>query len=94
MEQTRRLLSHHLKFGESYRSMENMAKIMNSTPSASINVPTTKHEIKKLMPSVLAAQFHIKCSNCSNYLASATSNVNCCRCKVLIKSIDTDYLNG
>lgn len=71
--------------------MESMAKIMNTTPSASINIPTTKHEIKKMIQPLFKHEFYIKCSQCVNYLVSATSSVNCCQCKVLNKCIDSDY---
>lgn len=47
-EQLNRIVDHNLSFNGSYRSLENMAKIINSTPDSTVRVPETKHLIKKM----------------------------------------------
>lgn len=44
-EHTSRVLGHFLQFDGSYRSMENMANVVNSTPDAFIEVASTKYRI-------------------------------------------------
>lgn len=72
--------------------MENMASVINSTPNASIKVPCTKYQIKKMIPSKLQSELHIECSACRNYILSiGSSNVNCDKCNRTVSTSNSDY---
>lgn len=82
-EQMTQIMNHHLKFNGSYTSMENMARIVNSTPNSCIKVPSTKPN--------LSSEIHIKCSNCVNYLPSNKSESRCENCDTVIRTSTSDY---
>lgn len=90
-DHTSQVLSHFLQFNGSFQSMENMASIVNSTPNASIKVPSSKYLIKKAIPPAITSEIHIECSNCQNYIASASSNTSCDECNRNINTSSSDY---
>lgn len=71
--------------------MENMAKIINSTPNTTVKVPTTKYMIKKAMPLGFEYETHIKCNRCLNFVRSQRSEVQCESCEIIIKTANSDY---
>lgn len=82
---------HQLRFNGSFRSLESMAYILNSTPNTSINVPSTKYKIKQLIPPAIYFEYNIKCSGCGNYLPSRNSQTKCDTCEITVKASDSDY---
>lgn len=93
-EQTHRVMSHHLMFGGSYRSLVyNANDVVNCTPNASIKVPSTKYKIKRFMDPIFKSEIHIKCKQCSNYIRSSKSNTRCELCQIPVKSTDLDYFH-
>lgn len=70
-EQLKKIVDHHLDFNGSYESMENMARIINATPNASVKVPATKYTIKKSILPAFEYETHIKCHRCSNFVRSS-----------------------
>lgn len=86
-----KIIGHHLCFNGSYRSLESMAKIVNSTPGSTIKIPSTKYLIKKCMQPKFELEIHIKCRSCLNYLANSHSAARCELCDVPIKTTDSDY---
>lgn len=85
------MVRHMLEFNGSYRSMENMGQIVNTTPNASVNVPCTKYKLKKLLQPIFATEIHIKCNQCSNYNPSAKSATLCESCEIPINTTKSDY---
>lgn len=88
--QVERFLDHCLKFNSSYKNMESMAKLVNSTPNAAIKLPHTKYKIQKFIAPNISRNFHIKCNTCNTYIASTTTN-GVCTCKKMLKSSSSDY---
>lgn len=86
-----RVVGHNLRFQSSYRSMESMAKIVNSTPGASVKIPERKYGIKKFMKSKFDYERHIKCSRCSNYIASYENTAQCEICDKELNGMHSDY---
>lgn len=91
LEQTNRIVDHHLRYNGSFKSMENMSKIVNSTPNNPIKVPCTKYKIKQLIQPAIYSEYHIKCSGCLNYLPSRLNHTNCDACELDIKTSSCDY---
>lgn len=90
-EHTSRVLGHFLQYDGSYRSMENMANVVNSTPDASIKVASSKYRIKKLISPAIKTEIHIECLNCRNYIPSDISTVNCDMCDRIASTSQSDY---
>lgn len=93
-EQINRVVSHHLNFNSSYKSMEQMAEVINKTPNASIKIPCTKYKIKKCMPAVFSIKMYIRCNHCHNYIGSLKSETQCTQpsCDgILLKTTESDY---
>lgn len=84
-------MSHHIQYSQSNAALENIAKIVNSTPNASIKVPTTQYKIKKLLNPALTFEYHMHCSVCQVYLSSTKSSVECEKCKKLLKTTNSNY---
>lgn len=84
-------LHHNLKFNASYKSMENMAKVLNSTPNTSVKVPSTTYMIKKCLPAKINYNSHIKCQKCNNFTASEKKESVCTQCNIPIKTAECDY---
>lgn len=71
--------------------MENMAKVVNASPNASIHIPTTKYKLKKLIQPIIKSETHIKCNKCSNYCPSSTNEIVCKFCNSSSKTSNSDY---
>lgn len=91
LKQTTQIIDHHLRYNSSFKSMENMSKIINSTPNNPVKVPCTKYKIKQLVPPVIHSEYHIQCPGCSNYLPSRISHTNCDTCKIDLKASCCNY---
>lgn len=85
-----RLMTHNLRFNGSYKSMENMASVVNSTPNASVKIPETKYLIKKCMQPNYKHEIHIKCNRCSNYIVSLGNEAHCELCDTTIKALTSE----
>lgn len=72
-----RIMQHHIKFNGSYCSLEELAKMVNRTPNASIQVPSTKYKIKKSIDPIFSSEKYSKCMKCRNYVGSL-SEAKCC----------------
>lgn len=82
-----RVLDHCLQYNSSYKCMENMAKIINSTPNAAVKVPSTKYKIQKFVAPVFKYEFHVQCKTCKSYV----NNVNITCCGSILKNIKSDH---
>lgn len=66
-----RVMTHHLMFGGSYKSLVYNAKeVVNRTPNGSIKIPSTKYQIQKFMKPIFESEIYKKCNKCCNYVAS------------------------
>lgn len=90
-EHTNRIVSHCIDFNASYRSMENMARVINATPNSSMRVPETKYKIKQLIKPNQTSELHIKCSKCYNYLPSLSNEIECTICGTSTKTSNSSY---
>lgn len=86
-----KFLHHNLKFNSSYKNMENMAKVLNTTPNTSVKVPSTAYMIKKCIPAKIKYEFQIKCPACSNFITSEKNETLCTLCNLPIKTSKCDY---
>lgn len=91
--QTEKIACHYLKHNQSYVSMEEIAKIMNTMENASIRVPETKYKIKKLLNPQFKNMFQILCSKCGNYTPSYEKKVQCANtsCSKMLRTSDSKY---
>lgn len=87
-DHTKKVVSHALHFNQSYKELEEMAKIINSTPNASIRVPTSKYMLKKSVKQNLSIEYHIRCAECKNTTISISSGV-LVECETCLKKIST-----
>lgn len=90
-QQTNKIVNHGLKFNGSYRSLEHVSKVVNSTPNAAVKVPSTIYKIKQLLVPVFESTIHIKCKKCFNYISINNSEGECVVCNSWVKAIDSDY---
>lgn len=84
-------LHHNLKFNSSYKNMENMAKVLNTTPNTSVKVPSTAYLIRKCIPVKIKYEFQIKCPACNNFITSEKNGTFCTLCNLSIKTSNCDY---
>lgn len=71
--------------------MENMAKIINATPNSSIQIPSTKYKIRKLIQPHIKSELHIKCNDCLNYTSTSTNEIECSFCHKPLKTTGSCY---
>lgn len=90
---TKRIVSHCVKNNQSYNSLENMARIINLTPNASVEVPATTHNIKKLVQPDISFEFHIECTKCKIYSATKISKsfTGCKQCSQTLKTQNSNH---
>lgn len=93
MAHTERLVAHSVRFNQSFRCLESMAELVNSTPNASIHVPKSIYKMKKTINPGFDTEFHIKCASCKNYsIAKSTQNqIECEICSNKITASDSNY---
>lgn len=70
-----------------------MAKIVNMTPNASIEVPTTTYKIKNLVESNLKFEFYIECTKCKDFSPTKTSKsfTECSSCGQMLKTQGSNH---
>lgn len=85
-EHTKIVVSHMLRFDESFSCLEANAKIVNSTPNASVQIPSTKYRLKKAITSKLSIEYHVHCKNCKTYSVTTKSGhqFKCNACSTMI----------
>lgn len=89
-----RVMTHHLMFGGSYRSLVfNANDVVNRTPNAAIKIPSTKYKIQKFMNPIFKSEIQIKCKTCCNYVATLKSSTHCELCRATIKTVDSNYFH-
>lgn len=68
-----------------------MSEIVNETPNASIQVPSTVYSIKKFIKPDLKYEFHIQCSKCCIYSPTISSQRNCIRCGKKLTTVESNH---
>lgn len=86
---TKNMVSHCIRFNQSYKSLEGMAKLISTT--AEINVPDTKFKIRKMIDPLITTEFYIMCESCQIYSPTTTSHVKCSSCSQLLKRVHSRY---
>lgn len=89
--QAERIIAHSINYNQSYNGLQNMAEIVNRTPNASIQVPSTKHTMKKFVKPDLNYEFHIHCSKCKIYTSSISSKCNCVGCGKKLTTAESNH---
>lgn len=92
-DHTQKMISHMLQHNQSYKSLEGMAQIVNSTPNSSIRVPSTRYKLKNTMSSQLLIEYHVRCIKCKKYSVTTKPDVRsiCNFCNWSISTSDSDY---
>lgn len=92
-EHAGRVLSHMIQFDQSFTCLENNAKIVNSTPNASIRIPTTKYKLKKIIEPQLSFEYHVRCANCKKYSVTFKSGhqFKCDTCSATIGTSNSEF---
>lgn len=82
-----------LQFNSPYASLENHSRIINSTPNASIQIPTTKYKLKNIALPQFKMEYHIFCKNCKNYSVTAKNGfqIKCDLCSVPIGTSVSEF---
>lgn len=92
---TEEIVAHSLKFNLSLRGLENMTRIVNSTPSASIQIPQSRYKIKKLIKPVYSSEYHIKCEKCQIYSHTTSTEspamAKCVQCHNILKTSNSNF---
>lgn len=91
IQQTKKVVSHFLQFNQSYKCLEETAKLVNSTPGSQYKVPTTIYRIRKMINPLFESKFYLKCLNCKIYTATTSSEIPCDCCTVLLKRANSIY---
>lgn len=77
-------------FNHSFSSLEANAEIVNSTPNASIRIPTTKYKLNQTTPTTFSLQYHVRCKNCDNHSMRTSWNQGiqqkCDFCSAILQS--------
>lgn len=95
----KKLLSHFIKYKITYECLENTAKLMNSMPGATVQLPTTKYSLLKAFQlfTSLRHRYHIYCGKCKlydEYLPNDGKNKStwsCANCDGELKLCDKKY---
>lgn len=86
---TKSMVSNCIHFNHSYKSLEGMAKLINTT--SDICVQDTKFKIKKMIDPLITTEFYILCDSCQIYSATTATHVKCSRCSQLLKRVNSKY---
>lgn len=90
-QQTKNVVSHFLKFNQSYKSLEGLLNLVNETPGAHYQIPTTTYKIKKLIDPLVTAEYHIKCFICKTYSSTVSNKVLCEKCCTPLNRADSNF---
>lgn len=90
-QHTQKVVSHFLKHNQSYKSLEGLAKVVNTTPGAHYQIPTTRYRIQKLIDPLLTPEYYIKCKVCKKYSSTTSNKVPCKACSLPLKRADSKY---
>lgn len=90
--QAQRLVNHILNFNNSLSNLEVTAQIVNSTPNASIRIPTTKYKLKQTI-TTFSMEYHIRCANCQNYSVTTKMgrHIECDSCSAVISTSSSEF---
>lgn len=89
--QAERIIRHSINYNQSYNGLQNMTEIVNSTPNASIQVPSTLHTMKKFVKPELKYEFHLQCSKCNIYSSTSSSRCNCIACGEKLTTVESNH---
>lgn len=92
-DHAQQVVFHMLQFNHTFSSLEPNAQIVNSTPNASIPIPTSKFKLKKTVQTQLLPEYHIQCTQCKNYsvLVEHYHRGECFKCSAKISTVDSDF---
>lgn len=85
----KRIVNHFLKHRQSFNTLEDVCKVVNLTPKAAVQVPTTKYKIKQFIEPTFACNFHIECMDCKHFSEGAAGEIACCGKK--LKTANTNH---
>lgn len=68
-----------------------MADIINSTPNASIPVPSTSYKMRKFVTTDLTYEFHVKCPACNIYSTTLSAKCKCTECERMLTTVESEY---
>lgn len=88
---TKNVIQHCLHSNQSYKNIENITKLINSTPGAKYRMPTTMHRIKQALAPLLEAEFHIWCARCKIYSSTISKTVECLSCSTNLSRAKSKY---
>lgn len=89
---TERIITHCINYNQSYNAVQNMADIVNKTPNASIQIPSTIYSIRKFVRPDLEYEFHIQCSECKIYSSSTSSSIcKCISCEKKLTTVESKH---
>lgn len=90
-QQTKKAVSQFIQFNQSFKSLEQFTSIVNRTPGARYQLPTTKYKIKKLCFPIFDNEYYIKCSTCMKYTMTTSDKVQCGNCEDSLKRGISEY---
>lgn len=80
-----------MDFNQSYKNLETVSKLVNSTPGATYRIPTSTYKLKKSVNSTVLIQNHICCSICQCFTPTTSNNVLCDACSTSLKTSTSKY---
>lgn len=89
-------MAHCIKHKLTFECLESTAKLMNSMPGATVELPTTKYKLIKSFKSICSfkEQFHIYCESCKIYsecIAAKEETWICAKCIKKLKVRETNH---
>lgn len=88
---TNNIVKHCLRSNQSYKNFENTAQLVNSTPGAKYQIPSTMYRIKKNFEPLLEAEYHIWCKKCKIYSPTTSIHAECQSCSVTLNRVQSEY---
>lgn len=68
-----------------------MAEVVNATPNASIQVPSTSYKMRKFIKSDIEYKFYVQCPNCNDYSSTTSSKCECITCGRTLTTVESNH---
>lgn len=91
--QINNLLSYYSKSNVSLKNLEYTAKLINETPGANFEIPSSHYMLTKQFRGESSVEYFFECSDCSKFTLKNAENstVSCVKCKKIIDRSKSNY---